>query len=452
MPQYWVMSDDLSPGLLPEEEMAVVFATRPLDTIALPLLAPLAEFVVRCEEHPFWTGRIGELPAYEGACRAALGYPDASDPPVLAAVLLAGTLAAQCADTIADFITLDAYLFEDGEGPSTLADMKQWFVRERPHPAMAALASAALAAYNGGAPLFPATSNRVKEISRALYHYTRFQGATDWPSAYSLARDYWSDAAHRETLLLQAWSAALGQITIMEGRVEDLEKRHRETLAAARQRDAQPTLALVQQEEEEDADDLRAELGALREELREAAAQIAGLQQQLRDTQASARSARSERNAARKELEPLRRELDRQTRHARAITLLHAELSASLEAGQAEDIEPPPEEGWPADLLAGCTIQLFTGQERAGARAQMADALRAVGATVSTSAGNGREGVPDSFPEGSIVVCDVRFMAHTWSGRLADRARRSGATYIEVRAGQGGIVRAVAAALGKDGS
>jgi hypothetical protein len=43
-------------------------------------------------------------------------------------------------------------------------------------------------------------------------------------------------------------------------------------------------------------------------------------------------------------------------------------------------------------------------------------------------------------------------MAHTWSGRLADRARRSGATYIEVRAGQGGIVRAVAAALGKDGS
>jgi hypothetical protein len=426
------------------------FASKPLDTIALPLLAPLAELVVRCEEHPYWFGRIEELPRFATACSLALSYPEADDPPVLAAVTLAGTLVALCADSLVDFVELDARVLgeqQDGD-PATFADLKKWLVRDQPHPAEAALIAAAFAAREDS-PLIATPGSRTRELARALFHYCRFHGATDWASALALARGYWHEPSRRESLLLLAWRSAVGAIMIAEGDLEEVIERQKEELVAVRRRSIAPRLELRQLSTQDDPVEANDELDALQDQLRDASSEIAQLTQQLRDAEARARSARKERDAARRELEPLRREVERQARHARAITLQHAELRASLDAGQAEEIEPPPEDGWPPDLLAGCGIQLFTGQERGGVRAQMADALRATGAAVEASDGNGREGVPDSFPEGTIVVCDVRFLSHTWSRRLADRARRSGVTYIEVRAGQGGIVRAVAAALGR---
>jgi hypothetical protein len=40
-------------------------------------------------------------------------------------------------------------------------------------------------------------------------------------------------------------------------------------------------------------------------------------------------------------------------------------------------------------------------------------------------------------------------MSHTASGRIRSRAERSGARWLEVKHGQGGIVRAVAEAVGR---
>jgi hypothetical protein len=439
------------PEPLPEELMALQFSRRPLDTIALPLLAPIAEFLVECGNHPAWEGDLGRLTACNSAVRAARSSSGVETGAHAAAILLTGTVVAEQAHTLMNEIDLQEELFGDLEddGKLTRAAFKAWLERTDPHPAHAALVAASLGACADHA-LFPRPGKRSQALHRTLFHYVRLRGAATWPDAFAMARVYWMMARHREHLLLGAWNSALASWWQTESRQEWNREEYARKIEELRQQIREGEIPVVAYRSEDL--DLAAELEDAKEHIRAVAPLVSRLQQQLKEAQAAARTAKAQRDDVHSVLKPLQRELDRQTHQARAITLLHAELRASLEAGQVEDIALPPEEGWPADLLSGCTIQLFTGQERAGARAQMADALRAVGATVSASDGNGREGVPDSFPDGTIVVCDVRFMAHTWSGRLADRAKRSGVTYIEVRAGQGGIVRAVAAALGRGGA
>ena len=114
-----------------------------------------------------------------------------------------------------------------------------------------------------------------------------------------------------------------------------------------------------------------------------------------------------------------------------------------MEADKADPIEPPPDEGWPPDLLAGLSIVLCTGQAKAAVREAMADALRQAGAEVTVYEANGK-GVPDRFPSDALVVCDVRFMSHASSDRVRTAAERGGAQVMLVSRGQGGIVRAVA--------
>ena len=79
----------------------------------------------------------------------------------------------------------------------------------------------------------------------------------------------------------------------------------------------------------------------------------------------------------------------------------------------------------------------------------MAEQLRLVGAEVSVYDGNAKSAGPERFQPGTIVVCDVRFMSHASSDRIRDRAARSGVRCIERGNGQGGLVRAVAGALGR---
>jgi hypothetical protein len=144
---------------------------------------------------------------------------------------------------------------------------------------------------------------------------------------------------------------------------------------------------------------------------------------------------------------PLRREINRLDRYARGLQAQLAEIGAAEAAGHPEAIPDLPEGGWPADLLAGLDIVLCTGQDRAGARKAMADALRLAGAGVTVHEANGK--LPDRFPPGALVVCDVRFIGHAAADRVRTAAGRSGLDVLEVRAGQGGIVRAVAARCGR---
>jgi hypothetical protein len=194
---------------------------------------------------------------------------------------------------------------------------------------------------------------------------------------------------------------------------------------------------------------LREVVEQLRAGARELADQVnrgAGEVAQLR---AARDQARFRVRALEAELEPLRAELARERRNARGLRNQLEELRATIDAESADPIEPVPEEGWPADLLAGVTILLFTGQARAGAREAMADELREVGATVEVRETSGPRSIPDRVSGDCVIVADVRFMPHMWSDAVAECARRSGARHLEVRSGQGGIVRAVARALGR---
>jgi hypothetical protein len=53
---------------------------------------------------------------------------------------------------------------------------------------------------------------------------------------------------------------------------------------------------------------------------------------------------------------------------------------------------------------------------------------------------------PDSLPAGSLVVVDIRWLGHSQSRPILDRAERR-VEHLVVRSGKGGLARVVAAAL-----
>jgi hypothetical protein len=55
---------------------------------------------------------------------------------------------------------------------------------------------------------------------------------------------------------------------------------------------------------------------------------------------------------------------------------------------------------------------------------------------------------PDAFPPTSLVVVDIRFLSHSQSGGILDRAERGGVQHLVVRSGKGGLARVVAGVLG----
>ena len=102
----------------------------------------------------------------------------------------------------------------------------------------------------------------------------------------------------------------------------------------------------------------------------------------------------------------------------------------------------------PATLLAGRTVFFFTGELRKSSAETMAESLRALGADeIRTFCLRQGSGGPDAYPPDALVVVDFRFVGHSQSGLIQDRARRSGAQFLAVRSGKGSLARTVASAL-----
>jgi len=97
-------------------------------------------------------------------------------------------------------------------------------------------------------------------------------------------------------------------------------------------------------------------------------------------------------------------------------------------------------------------VFLFTGQLRAAVAAEMGRELERIGAEDPQvhCVHKGTLG-PETFPEDAVVVMDLRFLGHKHSERIEARARRSGASYLPVKSGKGGLARAVAEALVRKG-
>ncbi len=120
-----------------------------------------------------------------------------------------------------------------------------------------------------------------------------------------------------------------------------------------------------------------------------------------------------------------------------------SETPAILTGIHAEDTSLP------ATLHAGREVFFFTGEERRSSAEATARSLHELGAreirTYCFRKGRG-EG-PDPFPPGSLVVVDIRWLGHSQSGPILDRAERNGVDHLAVRSGKGNLARAVAAGL-----
>jgi hypothetical protein len=194
----------------------------------------------------------------------------------------------------------------------------------------------------------------------------------------------------------------------------------------------------VMEEELRELRPLRDELGRLRETVSRHRTREAELVQ-ARD-RALARAEALERTV--RELETANREL-----RYRLAPFLPPPAPPSGDT-RAREAAPAADEVLPATLLLGRKVFLFTGQMRGDVANEMGESLGVLGAKgVRTYCVHKGSLGPETFPAGALVVLDLRFVGHKHSIPIEDRARKSGAEYLPVKSGKGGLARAVAAAL-----
>ncbi len=382
-------------------------AARPQGTIALPLLTPLRPILDAA--HP---------PDDEGGGSLLDALPGLIDPSVAAEWL-----------GVPDI---------DLPVQSLIRRWKAWTEREQPAPVIAAIAAVLLASRHEDGLLDQAA----RPLARELFHYVRRAGILTWEDAQAHAVAWWREPGAESGV----WALAVRSLAsrVAEAGFDD----------PPHTADPRPAAPAVHGDAAPEGAHHAREVSKLRDDLQRARAESQRLREDaahLRLESEQLRVARTQLRARVRELEaesgPLRTERDRLDRYAHALKTLLAEKKAAADAGHPDPIPDPPEDGWPSDLLAGLLIVLCTGQDRAGARTAMADELRQAGAEVVVHEANGK--MPDRFPAEALVVCDVRFIGHAAADRVRAAAARSGTRVLEVRAGQGGIVRAVAVGSGR---
>ena len=442
----WTLAEQAATGAEPpaagDDDLAVradELAAHPQATIALPLLVPLAGIV------------DAALDAADERDIASLSDSLAADPRLerpgaTAAVADLGGTILHALPGLIDPAVAAGWLgapHADLPVPALVRRWKAWVARESPPPVMAAIAMGLLASPRRHGLI----DDAARPMARELFHHVRKAGLLTWPEAHAHAQAWWREegaAAGVWALVVESLAAAL------DGGTDEPAVSTEADPGAALSAPSAPAPAdaesapdpevarrlVARHDELQRANaELHAELQKERQESRKLRAEVTQLRQ--------SRSEWRERAQAREaETGPLRREIGRLDRYARGLQAQLAEFGAAEEAGHPDPIPELPEGGWPADLLVGLEIVLCTGQDRGGARKAMADALRLAGAEVIVHEANGK--LPDRFPPGAVVVCDVRFIGHAAADRVRAAAGRSGLDVLEVRAGQGGIVRAVA--------
>jgi hypothetical protein len=412
--------------------------------------AELAEFAVELVAHPEQSIALPLLLPLSAALRAAFpgdeddGGADGEDPDRPESVVeMARTgmaLLLDLPELIHRHIAAEwTGAHVEGLPVQTLARMwKSWARQEQPAPVIAAVAAALLVSDRAPGLLGPAS----RPLARELFHYVRQSGIRTWAEAEAHAHAWWESGEGGAVvwpLVVRSFSDRLGAAQRV---LEQLMAAPPPPPAPAPRG---PSMQLLQLQvppgeyDDEEMERLREELAAARGEAERF--RIDGQQLRLTRKQLQARVKTLE-----GELAPLRSESERLQRYANALAWRLVEEREAAAAGHPDPIPDPPAEGWQGDLLSGRTIILCTGQDRAGARAAMADELRQAGAEVMVHDANGK-GMPDRFPADALVVCDVRFLSHASAGRVRMAAERGGARVLEVRAGQGGIVRAVESSL-----
>lgn len=286
----------------------------------------------------------------------------------------------------------------------------------------------------------PRAHTRFAAVTRAIDARCREAGLATWEDALRHAHAHWSATGWRDLLFRDA-----GPVQLY---MDDVDAQLAETAKPAKADDGGHSTRLHLEERLRDTERSR---DALAREAKE----LAGLRDEvgrLRTQEGKLKEARDRAQARVKELEARVADLERLSRGQKHELDALRPPEPSRPPQPAELPAPPqpqepPEPPLPPDLLTGRRVFLFTGQLRAAVAAAMGRELERIGAEDPQvhCVHKGTLG-PETFPEDAVVVMDLRFLGHKHSERIEARARRSGANYLPVKSGKGGLARAVAEA------
>jgi hypothetical protein len=292
----------------------------------------------------------------------------------------------------------------------------------------------------------PRANARYALVTRAIDRRMHDAGIVTWEQALQLAYGHW---LNRGWLDLQLWQMTTEQ-AVAEQYIEEPLKRNRAERDAALTRERAHRARL-----QATASELESEAHALRP-LRDKMEGLRTDAERLRLREAELVQARDRALARIEVLESANQKLEREREELRRRLGVPETDSADTDPIDEEPAAPPAahevvyadEVPLPATLLAGREVFFFTGKLRRSSAEAAAESLRELGPSEIRTfcLRKGTEG-PDPFPPNALVVVDIRFLGHSQSGMIADRAERSGVQYLAVRSGKGGLARMVAAAL-----
>jgi hypothetical protein len=327
-------------------------------------------------------------------------------------------------------------------GEPLLRNVARWIVEGPQSVAFSALViTHALSMTEDPMGWLPRANSRYAPVTRAIDRRMHDEGITSWQQALAFAHRYWEG---RGWLDLQLWQMNT------EYRVEE------QYIEKPRERAAAKHDAVLSRERTERAR-LQSAVSALESELRVLRPledKVEGLRadaERLRVREAELIQARDRALARIEALEAANAGLERELEEARRRL---AELSPGPQPESASAAAPGHEVVYvedtplPATLLAGREVFFFTGELRRSSAEATAESLRALGADdIRTFCLRQGSDGPDAYPADALIVVDFRFLGHSQSALIADRAERSGAQYLGVRSGKGSLARVVAAAL-----
>jgi hypothetical protein len=328
-------------------------------------------------------------------------------------------------------------------GPS-LRLVAEWVASGAVPMAMAAFIAARAVQMTRHRPMFiPKIDGYYAQLTRAIDRRLEEQGVATWEDALALAHGFWSGTGWRELGVWQAHTFYLVETKDIYKSEREQEQEEQETqrrrhrLERKRLQDA----ATQSQEELRHLRPLRAKVDVLRAE-----------SDRFRNREAELIQARDRAVARAKALEAVNAKLEGEYRKASrrlaALSVPPAPLPEPELQPDAPIFEQPE---LPATLLAGRTVFFFTGELRKSSAEATAAALRTLGPDdIRTFCLRQGSDGPDAYPSDSLIIVDFRFVSHSQSGLIADRAHRSGAQYLRVRSGRGHLARTVASALLSD--
>lgn len=290
----------------------------------------------------------------------------------------------------------------------------------------------------------PTRHTRFRTCHRAIAGCVADAGITTWHAALEAACDYWKTSGWLD---LSRWQhEVLGRYVAEEAtrndaaHAQEQERRNREI---RRYRDERKRLQAIATENQTEPRKLRS-LGKQAELAREELRRL-----RLREAELTQSRDRAQEQVAR--LEESVRTLEQANKELRYRLAPHLPQPVPPPAQPAPTQPQVSAETFPADLLKDREVFYFTGQVRRVVAESAAETLWALGPRdIRTYCVQKGSLGPETFPPTALVIADVRFMGHKHSNAVEIRARRSGAEYLRVNSGKGGLARAVVAAL--DGS